>query len=338
MKKILFNLVVVLLTIIILLILIFFTNGLDELVRLLANIKYRWMGAAFACMVMYWLTGGYILHVIVISLFEKQKLADSLRLNMIGHFFNSVTPFSTGGQPVQVYVMIKDGMKAGHAASILVIRSMLYSTVLFLYTFFVFIFKASFFSRHVPHFFILCLMGFALNLLVIAMYALFSYNSEAAHAVLTFLFKILKKIKFLKKLDNTQKKLEAELKSFNDGAGVLKNNKKILYYTILLQVIQFTFYFVIPYFIYLGVEQVSRINLWDMIAAQPIITMISSFIPTPGATGGAEGASYLFFSLFFKPGVIIPVILIWRIITYYSSVVFGGLFAVFAPEKPLRTE
>jgi len=111
-----------------------------------------------------------------------------------------------------------------------------------------------------------------------------------------------------------------------------------MWYTILLQIFQFTFFFAIPYFIHLGVEQAARVRLWDMIAAQPIITLNSSFIPTPGATGGAEGTSYLFFSLFFKPGVIIPVILIWRIITYYSSVVFGVLFAVLAPEKPLGTE
>ena len=337
MKKIIFNLIVIILTAVIMFALVFFTSGIEELSHFLARIKYRWIAAAFGCMVVYWLTGGLILHIITQMMFEKQRLRDSFKLNMIGHFFNSVTPFSTGGQPVQAYVMIKDGIKAGHAASILVIRSMLYSTVLFFYTLLVFIFKAQFYGQRIPHFFLLCIIGFAANIFIIAMYALFLYNKNTAHKLISFTFGILRKLKFIKNLDAAYKKFDAELASFSEGAAVLRKNKLLLYDVVLLQVIQFTIFFLVPYFIYLGAGEATRVNLWDMIASQPIITMITSYIPTPGSTGGIEGAGYLFFSLFFKPGTIIPVILIWRIITYYSNVIFGGLFAVLAPEKPLET-
>jgi uncharacterized protein (TIRG00374 family) len=337
MKKMVFNIIVISSTAIVLFILIFFTNGVDELVHLMADINYRWIAVAFGCMVLYWVTGGIILHIITTSLFEKYKLGDSIKLNMIGHFFSAITPFSTGGQPMQVYVMTKKGIKVGHAASIMVIRSMLYSTVLFFYTFVMFIFKAPFFSRNIPHFFLLCLIGFILNFFVVTIYTMFAYKRETARVVLNFIFdKILKKIKFLKNLDKWQNKLETESVIFDDGATALKSNKKVLFITVMLQIIHFTLFFSIPYFIYLAVEHSNSLKLWDMIAAQPLITMISSFVPTPGATGGVEGASYLFFSQYFRPSTVIPVILIWRIITYYSSVIFGGLFAVFSPDKPLK--
>jgi len=69
-----------------------------------------------------------------------------------------------------------------------------------------------------------------------------------------------------------------------------------------------------------------------------LVTMITLLVPSPGSTGGAEGLSYVFFKMFFKPGVIIAVILVWRVITYYSNVIFGGLVSVFAREKPLKKE
>jgi uncharacterized protein (TIRG00374 family) len=107
MKKMIFNIIVISSTAIILLMLIFFTNGVDELVHLMETINYQWIAAAFSCMVLYWIIGGVILHIITTSLFEKYKLGDSMKLNMIGHFFNAITPFSTGGQPMQVYIMTK---------------------------------------------------------------------------------------------------------------------------------------------------------------------------------------------------------------------------------------
>lgn len=337
MKKVIFNIIVISSTAIILLMLIFFTNGVDELVHLMETINYQWIAVAFSCMILYWIIGGVILHIITTSLFEKYKLGDSMKLNMIGHFFNAITPFSTGGQPMQVYVMTKKGIKIGHAASIMVIRSMLYSTVLFFYTLVMFIFKAPLFSKNIPHFFLLSLIGFILNFFVVMMYAMFAFKRETARTVLNFIFdKILKKIKFLKNVDKWQQKLETESISFDDGAAALKSNRKVLFITVILQIIHFTFFFSIPYFIYLAVEHSNSLKLWDMIAAQPIITMISSFIPTPGATGGVEGAGYLFFSQYFRSSVVIPVILIWRIITYYSSVILGGLLAVFSPDKPLK--
>jgi hypothetical protein len=44
----------------------------------------------------------------------------------------------------------------------------------------------------------------------------------------------------------------------------------------------------------------------------------------------------MFYGMFFTKSYIIPVILIYRLLSYYPSVVFGGLFALFAPEKPLE--
>ena len=67
-------------------------------------------------------------------------------------------------------------------------------------------------------------------------------------------------------------------------------------------------------------------SITTMVAAQVFVTMVSAFVPLPGASGGAEGSFYIFFGMFFK-SAIIPAILLWRIITYYANILVGGIYA-----------
>lgn len=337
MKKMLFNLIVILFTAIILIMLVFFTSGIDELVDLVVGMKYQWMAVAFGCMMLYWVLDGVILHILTKPLFEAQRILNSLKLTMIGQFFNALTPFATGGQPMQAYVMVKDGAKAGHAASILIIRSILYQAILAIYTLVVVSLKTSFFVNKIPHFFAMYVIGFLINITVIFLYTIFIFNRSVAHKIIMGLFRFLKRFKFLKKLEKIQKKLEDELESFSDGASVMKKNWKPILKSVVIQFVQLTAYFSIPYFIFLAVEK-GWGNVWDMIAVQTIITMVTLLIPSPGASGGAEGTGFLFFSMFFTANLVMPVILLWRIITYYTNIVFGGLVSLLVPEKPLKNE
>ncbi len=335
MKKRIFKALIVLSSAIILIILIFFTNSIDELALMFKNARLYWIAVAFGCMVAYWVFDALILHVITKGLLEKQPLKDTIRVTMIGQFFNSITPLSGAGQPVQAYVMVKDGIKPGHAASIIIVKTLLHQLIIVLYSLITFSFKGPQFAARVPQFYYLYILGLALNSLFLLFYALFIYKKEVAGKVLSVVFKLLGRLKFIKRTDTLLEKVEKELTSFSEGAGILKNNAVILVKLIIFQIVQFTFYFSIPWFIHLAVES-HAVRLWDMIAAQSMITLISLLVPSPGATGGVEGLSYLFYGMFFTQAFIIPVILIYRILTYYASIIIGGLFAFFAPEKPLK--
>lgn len=287
-------------------------------------------------MAAYWVMDAAILHILALVMLERQPLMDSIRVTMIGQFFNAITPLSGAGQPVQAYVMVKDGVKPGHAASIIIVKTVLHQFVIVLYSIVAFVFNGAYFNVNIPQFYYLFILGLLVNTAFLVVYLLFLFNRQAAKKVLVVVFKALRKFKFLKKLDRAEKKVDSELNSFGEGASILWNKKTLIIKLIFLQVVQFTFLFIIPYFIQLAVEKRSA-TLFVMLAAQSMITLISLLVPTPGATGGIEGLSYLFYGLFFTKTFIIPVILVYRILTYYSSVIFGGLFTLLAPEKPLKS-
>jgi len=335
-KKYLINLFIVTTVLVVLVIFVFFTYGVDTLVVLLNSIMYRWIAVAFLCMVVYWLGDALTMHIIARKISIEQGFTSSVKLSMVGVFFNAITPFASGGQPAQVYIMAREGIKPGHAASILLVKSVTYQAMIVLYSLIVILQRGIFFIARIPGFFYLYVIGFLVNLFVVGIYLLFIYRNKIARKIIMFIFNLTGKIRFLKGLTKYKKKLDYELVAFERGANILKNNAYLLYNTCLIHIIRLSSFFSIPYFILISIEPQSRVDMWDMVAAQSIVTMISSYVPSPGAAGGAEGVGYVFFKLFFSNRVVIPAIIIWRIITYYSSILFGGVVSTLILEKPIK--
>ena len=95
----------------------------------------------------------------------------------------------------------------------------------------------------------------------------------------------------------------------------------------LLTVVQLTAFFLVPYCVLMALG-VGGLSVADVVASAAFILMISSFVPLPGASGGAEGSFYVFFQMFFKSsGSVSVAILLWRMFTFYLPIVVGVAFA-----------
>ena len=89
----------------------------------------------------------------------------------------------------------------------------------------------------------------------------------------------------------------------------------------------------IPYFIYRSFGFLEQpINV--IMAAQAYVSMVSAFVPLPGASGGAEGSFVLFFRSFFSEGTIIPAMVVWRTMSYYLNFPIGCICTYIADRLP----
>ena len=55
--------------------------------------------------------------------------------------------------------------------------------------------------------------------------------------------------------------------------------------------------------------------------------MSSTFIPSPGAAGGAELSYYVIYGSVFETGQLSAAVLLWRIYTFYMPIVVGLFFS-----------
>ena len=169
-------------------------DGIDNIVNLLVTSDYRWVGVGLLCIVIFWLCEALCLHIPFKRTFKNQKFFDTFRISMLGQLFNNITPFSSGGQPIQAYEMSKDGKKMSDAMSILVMKFIISQTTLVLFTAIILIFEFKYFMTLVDNFLFLAIFGFTVNIGAILFIFLIGINKNFVMAILKPIYLLLGKI------------------------------------------------------------------------------------------------------------------------------------------------
>lgn len=330
MRNKIFNLIVVIVSSCIFLSFFVFSHGLNDLMKIKA-LDIKWIIIAIICIVVFWLLESILLFVITKTLYRAKNLfVKSLKFAMIGQFFSAITPFQSGMQPAQLYAMTENGIPGGYSGSILMVKFIIHQTTLTIYSILVLITNYYYFNSKISYFLYFCIFGFIINSLIIVIAVLFSVNDKLTNKLLLFLLRFLHKIKIVKNINSTHQKLQEELISFHESSAYIAKHIGMCISATFLTFLQWTSFYAIPYCVYRSFGFNSA-SIWTMICAQVFLTLFMSFIPLPGAEGGAEGGFYIIYGIFFKGNTLVPAIFVWRIITYYLTIGVGGIFTLILP-------
>src|SRR5690606_1354892 len=120
--------------------------------------------------------------------------------------------------------------------------------------------------------------------------------------------------------------IEREIWLFRDaGIQLAKETMRCLPVLVVMTALIWFSDFLVPSALLAGMAQDPSILL--SVTAQNILAIVSLLPLTPGASGIAElGMSYLY-STFVFPALLLPLIVLWRLITYFFNIVVGAAFA-----------
>lgn len=307
-----------------------------QIITTVHSMNKFWLLLALVLTMTYWFFEAKILDMLIENLYEKRRFRDSFKVSMIGQFFSGITPFATGGQPAQLMVLKKQEIPMGMGSTILMSKFVVYQAILVVYAAILLILKANLFLTHIDNLFILVVAGFGINLAVIFGLIFLSLSKNCNNKLSNFLIKILYKINIIKNKKMVQLKIANNIDDFHHHIGIITQHKLLIVKMILLTVLQLTSYFVIPYCLYRGFG-LTGVSIINIIAATSFVLMVTSFIPMPGGSGGAEGGFYIIFGMFFIGKYILPAVLIWRLITYYMWMLIGGIWMLSTNGKYARS-
>lgn len=331
MKNKIFSSIIVIVTSCIFVSFFIFTKGLNSLIKELKTLDTSWILLSVTFMLLYWLFEMLTLYTITKKLFKiKKLLVRSFKFEMVGLLFGAISPFSAGSNPAQLYAMTENGIPAGVAGSILMIKFIIHQTLNIVILVLAFLFKFSYFNSRVNYFPYLCILGLTIHVLIMIFAILFSINSKLTKRILTLIFKVLKKTRLVKNTESAYNKIEIELENFHQNASLITKHIKMCTYASIFTFLQYLAFFSIPYCIYRSFGFNSA-DLWTLISAQIFLVNFMAIIPLPGAAGGAEGGFYLIYSMFFESNTILTAIFIWRVLTYYSTIAIGSIFTLVLP-------
>lgn len=303
---------------------IFFKSGdLSQIPRMYSDTNKYYLMLGVLCMIGFWICDATVIYSMKKMMHLKGNITKSFKLTMIGQYFSSITPFASGGQPAQVYSMVKDSIPVGKATSVLINKFVIYQIVVTLYSIVMFILKVSFVYSRIKVALPFVMTGIILNFVGLIVISGLFFNDKIIKKISLFVLKFLKIIRIIKDVHKYESKLDRDISDYMCSIKKIMENKWIALRIVFVTILQLTFHFSITYFIYLALGFKSATFL-DIISIQSLLYMAVSFIPTPGTAGAAEGGFFILFNVFFSGNVLMYAILLWRIISYYLNIMVSG--------------
>ena len=200
-------------------------DGLDNIIQLLHSVDYKWVIAGLGCLLIYWICDILTLHIPIKRIYKTQPITNSIKVAMLGQLFNNITPFASGGQPIQAYELTKTGKRVSDSLSAMAIKFIVTQTALVVSTLTVVLLEFDFFARLMQNFIWIAIVGFIVNILAIIVVILAGIKKRVITVITTPIIKFLGKIKIIKNPEKTIEKLDKSIDNFGEQFKVIKNEK-----------------------------------------------------------------------------------------------------------------
>jgi len=311
----------------------FSEGGLYDIINSDMRVVGYWIAAAVGAQLAYMLFETTVIYLFIKDEHKSFTFSDALKVSFLGLFWSAVTPSSTGGQPMQIYLMYSMGISVGYATSRLMQKFLIYQVVLTSISIVSVILNFNYVIHNEQAFLliILVIFGFVSQFLVTAVFLLFSFSPNLSKKLIMFCARLLHKIRIVKNIDEKVKTIDKQLTTFHTSNKDIYKKPKLIIAGTILTFLQFIAMFLVPYYIYraFGFSEATPV---DLISCQAFVNLMSGMIPIPGSSGAAELGFTAFFGAYFGDALK-GAALIWRVINYYGVVLVTAPFAYITKSK-----
>lgn len=271
----------------------------------------------------------------------------ALQTSLLGKYYDNITPFSSGGQPMQIYYLHKKGVSGGESSAVICVKFAFNMTVWLIICFCLMMFNNEALVTHVEDFtqrnilYVGGWIGFAFNCMLPLLIVLSVVFPTATWAVTRFVLHIGYKLRIVKDKEAQLQRGKRAVNGFVSAyVGMLKRPLHSLVLA-LLCVAEISLSMILPYFVVVaiggpavtpGVELMLEIMTLNVFAQ-----MSAMVVPTPGNSGAVESA-FMFALTTLSSGALFWTVFSWRFLSYYSFIIIGMFIVIHKLIKNNRRE
>lgn len=324
MKNKLINIIII---IVLTLVVLYFSlkDNYNEIITLLLNADIRWLFIGYLFVLSYTFFKAIITNDII-NKFRTYGFFKTFSLQIMTFFFNAVTPFSTGGQPFQIYVLKKNKVPISDGTNIIMQESIIHQIAIIVVGFITltlnWIFKICEIEGIVLSFLII---GFLVNVLVLGILFLISYSKKVNKSLIKWFINLLTVLRLVKNKQQLLTKLNKTIEDFTNNSKILLKDKKRFIKLIGINCIALFCLYVVPLTVLFSFGDYSSFDGITAIVLVSFVSIISSYIPLPGGMGGQEYLFILLFGFYVNKPLLSSLMLLWRFITYYLPMIIGAI-------------
>lgn len=301
-------------------------DNFNEIIGQIIKADIKWLLVGILLVFGYWFLKSNVLYETTKKMKPEFTFKEAFKMTLVTQLVNALTPFSSGGQPYQVFALKKAGVKIAAGTNIIIQNFIVYQIAL------VTLGLVAVLSNHCFHIFKevgllkhLVTIGFICNTFVIVVLFIVAFAKKIDNFVIQKGITLLSKLHLVKDAKKQKENWKEYIKNFHQGAKQLMEDKWHFFRQIFYNLLALSCLYLVPLVVLYSMHDYTSINAPLTIITSAYVMLIGSFVPIPGGTGGLEYGFVAFFSNFIKGSLVTSVMLLWRFITYYFGIIVGAI-------------
>ena len=259
---------------------------------------------------------GIMIWYLLKGLQGKANFKNCIRYSFVGFLYSGITPSATGGQPMQLYHMKRDGNSLSASTVVLMTVALVYKLVLVIMGMAMVLLGFSTLKENLGSYLQLFYLGTFLNTALVVVLLIVMIFPNFARVLLLSAVRLLAKVKILKKSDSRVNKIEQFIQNYQNAVLFLLHNKKRVLAVVIATFVQRCLVFILPYIVYREFG-LTGTNILTILMIQMSIYLAVDMLPLPGAQGITELMYRQAFRKIFTLKYVVPSMCVSRGISFY---------------------
>ncbi|MEA4884981.1 MAG: flippase-like domain-containing protein [Clostridia bacterium] len=293
-----------------------------------ARVNPIMLGICLGLMVLNWVFDSMRMVILVRSLGGRLSIWSGMRISILGAFVSNVTPFDSGGEPVQAYLLMDKGITVGQSSAVIAVKTIMNA------------FARMMLGLIIPGWMIVSqvqwrlpkgmdialVVGLSLYFAVFAFFLFLIARPEKISIVVVPALRNRFTLRFLKPetVDDILQRINHGLHEFRESLSIfIRTAKPALAAVMGLSFACWIITILIPAVLLTGLGM--RAPYAQVMGIAILFYLASAYAPTPGSSGAAELGFAALFSTIVPLNSLGVFVTLWRLITYWLTLGVGGI-------------
>lgn len=306
---------------------VFQDNDMGMVAASLTKMKMSYLLTAALAALVFTMLEGVMIWYLLRGIQGTAKFKDCIRYSFVGFLYSGITPSATGGQPMQLYHMKRDGNDLSASMVVLMTVALVYKLVLVLMGIAMVLFGFPVLKENLGNYLHLFYLGMFLNTALVVVLLVVMIFPGFARWMILRMENLLVRVRILKKSSWRTARISQFIESYQHAVQFLLRHQKQVAVVILATFGQRCLVFILPYIVYrgFGLEGADALTI---LMIQMSIYLAVDMLPLPGAQGITELMYKRAFRDVFTVKYVVPSMCVTRGISFYFLLLFSMIVCV----------
>lgn len=295
-----------------------------EIMGFLLTARPEYIALGIFCVISFILSESVIIHYLMKKLGTKVKMGHCCLYSFVGFFYSCITPSASGGQPMQVITMKKDGIPVAVSTVVLAIVTITYKLVLVVIGLVVMIFRPAHLIGHLEPVKGIIYLGIVLNVGCVWGLLMMVFKPNLVRRISHGVLGAANRIRPMKNMDRLTAGLEKIMDQYSGTADFYRTNHRVMLHVFVITLIQRMLLFAVTWFTYRAFD-LEGCTMAVIVGLQAMISVAVDMLPLPGGMGVSENLFLEIFTVIFGEDFVLPGMLVSRGLSFYTQLFISAV-------------